>query len=311
MLSSAATPCNKVSDKRSHTYYTVPVHVCASMTHYQKHIEQVLGPRGSSIETIAITLRQQVPVCTVARIRLLTACRHYCSHSRKHTQLMEACTCTLYAPKSTCTCTCMCASTVDRYGMCTYYRILPSKRPPPFFDDPMVWLYMRYTYNWLLRVNAHPRFWPVNFKHPRRLIGRLRYMYVHVARSNKAVYTCIDLRTTVAKFHASRDSLSVILSLLALWCSMQAYTSTTNTCTCISCLACLGLKSICQSTTYMHTCPCSQSVNVNVLALRQVSPIRTHVHVRTTHVRMQALATEIMTLLSLLRLAPTITMAMN
>ncbi len=38
------------------------------------------------------------------------------------------------------------------------YRILPSKRPPPFFDDPMVREYMCYTYKWLLRVNAHPRF---------------------------------------------------------------------------------------------------------------------------------------------------------
>ncbi len=42
------------------------------------------------------------------------------------------------------------------------YRILPSKcpspckRPPPFFYDPMVRVYMRYTYKWLLRVNAHP-----------------------------------------------------------------------------------------------------------------------------------------------------------
>ncbi len=44
------------------------------------------------------------------------------------------------------------------------YRILPSKRlslckrPPPFFHDPMVCVYMRYTYKWLLRVNAHPLF---------------------------------------------------------------------------------------------------------------------------------------------------------
>ncbi len=39
-----------------------------------------------------------------------------------------------------------------------HYRILPSKCPPPFFDDPMVRVYMRYTYKWLLHVNAHPRF---------------------------------------------------------------------------------------------------------------------------------------------------------
>ncbi len=30
----------------------------------------------------------------------------------------------------------------------------------------MVHVYVRYTYKWLLRVNAHPRFWPVNFKRP-------------------------------------------------------------------------------------------------------------------------------------------------
>ncbi len=27
-------------------------------------------------------------------------------------------------------------------------------------------IYMRYTYKWLLRVNAHPVFWPVIFKRP-------------------------------------------------------------------------------------------------------------------------------------------------
>ncbi len=27
---------------------------------------------------------------------------------------------------------------------------------PPFFDDPMVCVHMRYTYEWLLRINAHP-----------------------------------------------------------------------------------------------------------------------------------------------------------
>ncbi len=45
------------------------------------------------------------------------------------------------------------------------YRILPSKRtspckrPPPFFDDPMVRVYIHYTYKWLLRVNP-PFFGP-------------------------------------------------------------------------------------------------------------------------------------------------------
>ncbi len=49
------------------------------------------------------------------------------------------------------------------------YLILPSKRPspckclPPIFDDPTVCVRMRCTYKWLLRVSAHPVFWPVNF----------------------------------------------------------------------------------------------------------------------------------------------------
>ncbi len=34
--------------------------------------------------------------------------------------------------------------------------ILPSKRPPPIFADPMVCVYMRYTYKWLVCVSAHP-----------------------------------------------------------------------------------------------------------------------------------------------------------
>ncbi len=52
------------------------------------------------------------------------------------------------------------------------YRILPSKRPspckrsPPIFDDPMVRVYMRYTYKWLLRVNTHPRFLAREFQAP-------------------------------------------------------------------------------------------------------------------------------------------------
>ncbi len=51
------------------------------------------------------------------------------------------------------------------------YRNLLSKRPPPIFDDPMlhIYIHVRYTYKWLLRVSAHPRFWPVNFKYPRLL----------------------------------------------------------------------------------------------------------------------------------------------
>ncbi len=40
------------------------------------------------------------------------------------------------------------------------------KCPPPFFDDPMVRVYMRYTYKWLLRVNAHPRFLAREFQAP-------------------------------------------------------------------------------------------------------------------------------------------------
>ncbi len=53
-----------------------------------------------------------------------------------------------------------------------HYCILLSKRPspckcpPPLFDDPMVHVYMRYAYKWLVRVSPHPRFWPVNFKRP-------------------------------------------------------------------------------------------------------------------------------------------------
>ncbi len=52
------------------------------------------------------------------------------------------------------------------------YRILPSKRPspckrpPPFFDDPMVRVYMRYTYKLLLHVNAHPCFLAREFQAP-------------------------------------------------------------------------------------------------------------------------------------------------
>ncbi len=69
------------------------------------------------------------------------------------------------------------------------YRILPSKRPPPFFDDPMVHVYMRYTYKWLLRVNAHPRFWPQILSAHGRLIGR------HVSP------TCMYVRHLVATEH--------------------------------------------------------------------------------------------------------------
>ncbi len=32
--------------------------------------------------------------------------------------------------------------------------------------DPMVFVYMRYVYKWILRVNAQPRFWLMNFMHP-------------------------------------------------------------------------------------------------------------------------------------------------
>ncbi len=52
------------------------------------------------------------------------------------------------------------------------YLILPSKRPspckrpPPIFDDPMVCVYMRYTYKWLLRVNTHPYFLAREFQAP-------------------------------------------------------------------------------------------------------------------------------------------------
>ncbi len=52
------------------------------------------------------------------------------------------------------------------------YRILPSKhpspckRPPPFFDDPIVHVHMRCTYKWLLHVNAHPRFLVREFQAP-------------------------------------------------------------------------------------------------------------------------------------------------
>ncbi len=62
--------------------------------------------------------------------------------------------------------------------VCYMYRIVQSKRPPPFFDDPMVRVYMRYTYKRLVRVNAHPVFWPVNSSAHGRLNGRLRHMYM-------------------------------------------------------------------------------------------------------------------------------------
>ncbi len=54
------------------------------------------------------------------------------------------------------------------------YCILPSKRPPPFFGDPMVRVYMRYTCKCLICVNAHPRFFcpGISSTHV-RLIGRL------------------------------------------------------------------------------------------------------------------------------------------
>ncbi len=42
--------------------------------------------------------------------------------------------------------------------------IVSCKRPPPLFDDPMVHIYMRYTYKWHVCVSAHPRFWPVKLK---------------------------------------------------------------------------------------------------------------------------------------------------
>ncbi len=46
------------------------------------------------------------------------------------------------------------------------YSDFPSKRPPPISDDPMVHVYMHYTYKWLLHVSATLVVWPVNFKRP-------------------------------------------------------------------------------------------------------------------------------------------------
>ncbi len=63
------------------------------------------------------------------------------------------------------------------HGCCDYQdRILSNKRSSPYkrspsYDDPM-----RYTYKWLLRVNAHPRFLAVNFKRPWALNRETRYL---------------------------------------------------------------------------------------------------------------------------------------
>ncbi len=87
-----------------------------------------------------------------------------------------------------CTCTCNCdscyyesmltcficsiffekGSKLDQMKQVDSYAIpySPCKRPPPLFDDPVVHVYLRYTYKWLVYVRAHPRFWPVNFKRP-------------------------------------------------------------------------------------------------------------------------------------------------
>ncbi len=68
------------------------------------------------------------------------------------------------------------------------YCILSSERPspcisahPPLFDDPMVHVYVRYTYKWLVCVSAHPVFWLVNCKRPWALTREnMVCAYVHV-----------------------------------------------------------------------------------------------------------------------------------
>ncbi len=48
------------------------------------------------------------------------------------------------------------------------YCILPSKHPPPIFDESMVcvYMYIHYTYKWLPRVSSHPRFLAREFQVP-------------------------------------------------------------------------------------------------------------------------------------------------
>ncbi len=62
------------------------------------------------------------------------------------------------------------------------YCILSSKRPspckhPPPFDDPMVDVYMRYAYKWLVCVSAHPRVLARQFQASMGAYSR-EYMYV-------------------------------------------------------------------------------------------------------------------------------------
>ncbi len=71
------------------------------------------------------------------------------------------------------------------HTMSHIYRILlskrpsPCKRPRPLFDDPMVHVYMRYTYQWLVCISAHPRFFGPSISSAHgRLLERIRYMHV-------------------------------------------------------------------------------------------------------------------------------------
>ncbi len=72
-----------------------------------------------------------------------------------------------------CRCTDNCSTS---FGF-ALYRILSSKRPPPF-DDPMHGsrIYALYVYKWLLCVSAHPRFFAHQFHG--HLLERIQYMYI-------------------------------------------------------------------------------------------------------------------------------------
>ncbi len=121
---------------------------------------------------------------------------------------------------------------------CTSYRILPSKRPspckspPPFFDDPMVRVYMRYTYKWLLCVNAPTSvFWLVSFKCHGRLIGRLRYLpCIYVPGpgfSSTSPARMRSMDTTTGMMYSSRllAELDRLVGWKDCWCSPENWVS--------------------------------------------------------------------------------------
>ncbi len=64
------------------------------------------------------------------------------------------------------------------------------KHPLPLFDDPIVHVYVRYTYKRLVCVSAHPRFFSLSISSAHgRLLERIRYVNKTVHGRNRSART--------------------------------------------------------------------------------------------------------------------------